>query len=177
MCPQVVAEHPDASAEEIEELLGSQWNMLNEKQKARYHTKFALVAPSPSEEDSGNLNGKKRNHTKRTQDPIEDAEVEDAPRKRLRTDRHSLRKRETFTDKTSRTGSCKAIEAASSLKSQAGFKLYFINQTYLTATKHLSDACKPLKKRHRAPAAASASLAFSKSSSPSASLTENEVKS
>ncbi|KAB0398230.1 hypothetical protein E2I00_008819 [Balaenoptera physalus] len=88
----VVAEHPDASAEEIEELLGSQWNMLNEKQKARYHTKFALVAPSPSEEDSGNLNGKKRNHTKRTQDPIEDAEVEDAPRKRLRTDRHSLRK-------------------------------------------------------------------------------------
>ncbi|KAM9086463.1 histone-lysine N-methyltransferase NSD2 isoform 1-T1 [Megaptera novaeangliae] len=159
---EVVAEHPDASAEEIEELLGSQWNMLNEKQKARYHTKFALVAPSPSEEDSGNLNGKKRNHTKRTQDPIEDAEVEDAPRKRLRTDRHSLRKRETFTDKTSRTGSCKAIEAASSLKSQA-------------ATKHLSDACKPLKKRHRAPAAASASLAFSKSSSPSASLTENEV--
>ncbi|XP_059962956.1 histone-lysine N-methyltransferase NSD2 isoform X2 [Mesoplodon densirostris] len=159
---EVVAEHPDAPAEEIEELLGSQWNMLNEKQKARYHTKFALVAPSPSEEDSGNLNGKKRNHTKRTQDPIEDAEVEDAPRKRLRTDRHSLRKRETFTDKTSRTGSCKAIEAASSLKSQA-------------ATKHLSDACKPLKKRHRAPAAASASLAFSKSSSPSASLTENEV--
>ncbi|XP_022410598.1 histone-lysine N-methyltransferase NSD2 isoform X4 [Delphinapterus leucas] len=159
---EVVAEHPDASAEEIEELLGSQWNMLNEKQKARYHTKFALMAPSPSEEDSGNLNGKKRNHTKRTQDPIEDAEVEDAPRKRLRTDRHSLRKRETFTEKTSRTGSCKAIEAASSLKSQA-------------ATKHLSDACKPLKKRHRAPAAASASLAFSKSSSPSASLTENEV--
>ncbi|XP_029091784.1 histone-lysine N-methyltransferase NSD2 isoform X7 [Monodon monoceros] len=159
---EVVAEHPDASAEEIEELLGSQWNMLNEKQKARYHTKFALMAPSPSEEDSGNLNGKKRNHTKRTQDPVEDAEVEDAPRKRLRTDRHSLRKRETFTDKTSRTGSCKAIEAASSLKSQA-------------ATKHLSDACKPLKKRHRAPAAASASLAFSKSSSPSASLTENEV--
>eukprot|EP00070_Physeter_catodon_P041348 XP_028348242.1 histone-lysine N-methyltransferase NSD2 isoform X5 [Physeter catodon] len=159
---EVVAEHPDASAEEIEELLGSQWNMLNEKQKARYHTKFALVAPSPSEEDSGNLNGKKRNHTKRTQDPIEDAEVEDVPRKRLRTDRHSLRKRETFTDKTSRTASCKAIEAASSLKSQA-------------ATKHLSDACKPLKKRHRAPAAASASLAFSKSSSPSASLTENEV--
>ncbi|XP_028348243.1 histone-lysine N-methyltransferase NSD2 isoform X5 [Physeter macrocephalus] len=159
---EVVAEHPDASAEEIEELLGSQWNMLNEKQKARYHTKFALVAPSPSEEDSGNLNGKKRNHTKRTQDPIEDAEVEDVPRKRLRTDRHSLRKRETFTDKTSRTASCKAIEAASSLKSQA-------------ATKHLSDACKPLKKRHRAPAAASASLAFSKSSSPSASLTENEL--
>lgn len=45
--------------------------------------------PSPFQ---GNLNGKKRNHTKRTQDPIEDAEVEDAPRKRLRTDRHSLRK-------------------------------------------------------------------------------------
>ena len=54
LCPQVVAEHPDASAEEIEELLASQWNMLNEKQKARYHTKFALVAPPQSEEDSGN---------------------------------------------------------------------------------------------------------------------------
>ncbi|XP_059743826.1 histone-lysine N-methyltransferase NSD2 isoform X2 [Bos taurus] len=159
---EVVAEHPDASAEEIEELLASQWNMLNEKQKARYHTKFALVAPPQSEEDSGNLNGKKRSHTKRTQGLRGDAEVEEAPRKRLRTDRHGLRKRETITDKTARTTSCKALEAASSLKSQA-------------ATKHLSDACKPLKKRHRAPAAAATTLTFSKSSSPSASLTENEV--
>ncbi|KAM9742245.1 histone-lysine N-methyltransferase NSD2 isoform 6-T7 [Dama dama] len=159
---EVVAEHPDASAEEIEELLVSQWNMLNEKQKARYHTKFALVAPPQSEEDSGNLNGKKRNHTKRTQDLSEDADVEEAPRKRLRTDRHGLRKREMITDKTARTNSCKALEAASSLKSQA-------------ATKHLSDACKPLKKRHRAPAATATTLTFSKSSSPSASLTENEL--
>lgn len=158
---EVVAEHPDASGEEIEELLGSQWDMLNEKQKARYNTKFALVASSPAEEDSGNINGKKRNHTKRTQDPTEEAEVEDAPRKRLRTDKHGLRKRETVSDKTARTSSCKAIEAASSLKSQA-------------ATKHLSDACKPLKKRNRASTAAS-STPFSKSSSPSASLTENEV--
>uniref|UniRef100_A0A452QFJ9 Nuclear receptor binding SET domain protein 2 n=1 Tax=Ursus americanus TaxID=9643 RepID=A0A452QFJ9_URSAM len=158
---EVVAEHPDASGEEIEELLGSQWDMLNEKQKARYNTKFALVASSQSEEDSGNINGKKRNHPKRTQDPTEDAEVEDAPRKRLRTDKHGLRKRETINDKTARTSSCKAIEAASSLKSQA-------------ATKHLSDACKPLKKRNRASAAAP-STPFSKSSSPSASLTENEL--
>lgn len=159
---EVVAEHPDASGEEIEELLGSQWDMLNEKQKARYNTKFALVASSQSEEDSGNVNGKKRNHTKRTQDPAEEAEVEDAPRKRLRTEKHGLRKRETVSDKTARTSSCKATEAASSLKSQA-------------ATKHLSDACKPLKKRNRASTAAS-STPFSKSSSPSASLTENEVK-
>ncbi|XP_042841068.1 histone-lysine N-methyltransferase NSD2 isoform X1 [Panthera tigris] len=158
---EVVAEHPDASAEEVKELLGSQWDMLNEKQKARYNTKFALVASPQSEEDSGNLNGKKRNHTKRTQDPPEDVEIEDAPRKRLRTDKHGLRKRETASDKTARTGSCKAMEAATSLKSQA-------------ATKHLSDACKPLKKRNRASAAASCAP-FSKSSSPSASLTENEV--
>lgn len=115
---EVVAEHPDASGEEIEELLGSQWNMLSEKQKARYHTKFALVASPQAEEDSGsslksfgeakckvfqdspkrsprprnNLNGKKRSHAKRTQDFPEDVEVEDAPRKRLRTDKHSLRK-------------------------------------------------------------------------------------
>ena len=40
----------------------------------------------------GNVNGKKRNHTKRTQDPPEDVEIEDAPRKRLRTDKHGLRK-------------------------------------------------------------------------------------
>lgn len=185
---EVVAEHPDASGEEIEELLGSQWNMLSEKQKARYHTKFALVASPQAEEDSGsslksfgeakckvfqdspkrsprprnNLNGKKRSHAKRTQDFPEDVEVEDAPRKRLRTDKHSLRKRE-ITDKVARTSSCRAIEAASSLKSQA-------------ATKNLSDACKPLKKRNRASAAASSTLGFSKSSSPSASLTENEVK-
>ncbi|XP_045330761.1 histone-lysine N-methyltransferase NSD2 isoform X4 [Leopardus geoffroyi] len=158
---EVVAEHPDASAEEVKELLGSQWDMLNEKQKARYNTKFALVASPQSEEDSGNVNGKKRNHTKRTQDPPEDVEIEDAPRKRLRTDKHGLRKRETASDKTARTGSCKATEAATSLKSQA-------------ATKHLSDACKPLKKRNRASAAASCAP-FSKSSSPSASLTENEV--
>uniref|UniRef100_A0A667H4Z1 Nuclear receptor binding SET domain protein 2 n=1 Tax=Lynx canadensis TaxID=61383 RepID=A0A667H4Z1_LYNCA len=157
---EVVAEHPDASAEEVKELLGSQWDMLNEKQKARYNTKFALVASPQPEEDSGNVNGKKRNHTKRTQDPPEDVEIEDAPRKRLRTDKHGLRKRETASDKTARTGSCKAMEAATSLKSQA-------------ATKHLSDACKPLKKRNRASAAASCAP-FSKSSSPSASLTENE---
>lgn len=53
LCAQVMAEHPDASREEIEELLGSQWNMLSEKQKARYNTKFAVWAASPSEEDSG----------------------------------------------------------------------------------------------------------------------------
>ncbi|XP_040602842.1 histone-lysine N-methyltransferase NSD2 isoform X2 [Mesocricetus auratus] len=159
---EVVAEHPDVSGEEIEELLGSQWNMLNEKQKARYNTKFSLMTSAQSEEDSGNINGKKRNHTKRTDDPPEDVDVEDAPRKRLRTDKHSLRKRETITDKTARTSSYKAIEAASSLKSQA-------------ATKNLSDACKPLKKRNRASATASSALGFSKSSSPSASLTENEL--
>ncbi|XP_055102199.1 histone-lysine N-methyltransferase NSD2 isoform X4 [Symphalangus syndactylus] len=89
---EVVAEHPDASGEEIEELLRSQWSLLSEKQRARYNTKFALVAPVQAEEDSGNVNGKKRNHTKRTQDPTEDAEAEDTPRKRLRTDKHSLRK-------------------------------------------------------------------------------------
>ncbi|XP_070256514.1 histone-lysine N-methyltransferase NSD2 isoform X2 [Myotis yumanensis] len=159
---EVMAEHPDASREEIEELLGSQWNMLSEKQKARYNTKFAVRAASPSEEDSGNLYGRKRTHPKRTPGPTGDAECEEAPRKRLRTDKQGLRKRETIADRTSRTGSCKAAEALSSLKSQA-------------ATKHLSDACKPLKKRNRTAAATPSALAFSKSSSPSASLTENEV--
>lgn len=159
---EVMAEHPDASREEIEELLGSQWNMLSEKQKARYNTKFAVRAASPSEEDSGNSYGKRRALPKRTPDPAGDAELEETPRKRLRADKQGLRKRETTADRTSRTGSCKAAEAVASLKSQA-------------APKHLADACKPLKKRSRTPAAASSALAFSKSSSPSASVTENEL--
>lgn len=50
---QVVAEHPEASGEEIEELLGSQWDMLSEKQKARYNTKFALVTSAAPGDDPG----------------------------------------------------------------------------------------------------------------------------
>ncbi|XP_048798787.1 histone-lysine N-methyltransferase NSD2 isoform X2 [Lagopus muta] len=186
---EVVAEHPDASSEEIEELLESQWNMLSEKQKARYNTKFAIVTSPKSEEDSGsslknigeakrkvfqdspkrrsrsrsNLHGNKRNQKKRTKEPTEDFEVQEAPRKRLRMDKQNNRKRETSNDKTPKTNSTKVTETSSSQKNQS-------------ATKNLSDACKPLKKRNRASAAESSTLAFSKSSSPSASLTENEVK-
>ncbi|CAI9584693.1 unnamed protein product [Staurois parvus] len=50
---EVISEHPDASSEEIEELLESQWNMLSDKQKARYNTKFAILTSPKSEEDSG----------------------------------------------------------------------------------------------------------------------------
>ncbi|XP_010014028.1 PREDICTED: histone-lysine N-methyltransferase NSD2 [Nestor notabilis] len=160
---EVVAEHPDASSEEIEELLESQWNMLSEKQKARYNTKFAIVTSPKSEEDSGNLHGNKRKQKKRTKEPTEDFEVQEAPRKRLRMDKQNNRKRETSNDKTAKTNSSKVTETSSSQKNQS-------------ATKNLSDACKPLKKRNRASAAESSTLAFSKSSSPSASLTENEVK-
>ncbi|XP_068005681.1 histone-lysine N-methyltransferase NSD2 isoform X1 [Melanerpes formicivorus] len=185
---EVVAEHPDASSEEIEELLESQWNMLSEKQKARYNTKFAIVTSPKSEEDSGssvknigeakrkvfqdspkrrsrsrsNLHGNKRNPKKRTKEPTEDFEVQEAPRKRLRMDKQNNRKRETSNDKTAKTNSAKVTETSSSQKNQS-------------ATKSLSDACKPLKKRNRASAAESSTLAFSKSSSPSASLTENEI--
>uniref|UniRef100_A0A2K6MUK8 Nuclear receptor binding SET domain protein 2 n=1 Tax=Rhinopithecus bieti TaxID=61621 RepID=A0A2K6MUK8_RHIBE len=155
---EVVAEHPDASGEEIEELLRSQWSLLSEKQRARYNTKFALVAPVQAEEDSGNVNGKKRNHTKRTQDPTEDVEVEDTPRKRLRTDKHSLRKVIVFQV-------CRPVRVYA-----AGLLV-----PLFPSTKNLSDACKPLKKRNRASTAASSALGFSKSSSPSASLTENEL--
>ncbi|KAL8202322.1 UNVERIFIED_CONTAM: hypothetical protein K2H54_010344 [Gekko kuhli] len=52
-CTLVTAEHEDASSDEIEELLESQWNMLSEKQKARYNTKFAIVTSPKSEEDTG----------------------------------------------------------------------------------------------------------------------------
>lgn len=105
----------------------------------------------------------KETKKKRTKEPTEDFEVQEAPRKRLRMDKQNNRKRETSNDKTAKTNSTKVTETSSSQKNQS-------------ATKNLSDACKPLKKRNRASAAESSTLAFSKSSSPSASLTENEVK-
>lgn len=49
----MISEHTDASSEEIEELLESQWNLLSDKQKARYNTKFAILTSPKSEEDSG----------------------------------------------------------------------------------------------------------------------------
>ncbi|XP_044304209.1 histone-lysine N-methyltransferase NSD2 isoform X1 [Varanus komodoensis] len=182
---EVIAEHPDAASDEIEELLESQWNMLSEKQKARYNTKFAIVTSPKPEEDTGssqksmgeakrkvfqespkrrsrsrsNLHGIKRKPIKRTKKPTEDFEVQEAPRKRLRMDKKNYRKRETSNDKTAKTNSAKVTETTSSQKNQSG----------------LSDACKPLKKRNRASAAESSQLAYSKSSSPTASLTENEI--
>ena len=54
--------------------------------------------------------------------------------------------------------------------------VYVMNPNCFAATKHLSDACKPLKKRSRASTPASPALALSKSVSPAASVTENEVK-
>ncbi|XP_066478512.1 histone-lysine N-methyltransferase NSD2 [Tiliqua scincoides] len=179
---EVIAEHPDASSDEIEELLESQWNMLSEKQRARYNTKFAIVTSPKSEEDTGssrksmgeakrkvfqespkrrtrtrsNLHGNKRKPIRRTKEPTEEFEV---PRKRLRMDKKNYQKRETSNDKTAKTNSAKVTETSSSQKNQSG----------------LSDACKPLKKRNRASAAESSHLAYSKTSSPSASLTENEI--
>ncbi|XP_042313013.1 histone-lysine N-methyltransferase NSD2 isoform X3 [Sceloporus undulatus] len=181
---EVITEHPEASADEIEELLESQWNMLSEKQKARYNTKFGIVTSPKSEEDTGssqknvgetkrkvfqaspkrrsrsrsNLHGNKRKPIKRTKKHTEDFEVEEAPRKKLRMDKKNYQKRETCSDKTAKTNSSKVTET-SSQKNQSG----------------LSDACKPLKKRNRASAEESSHLAYSKSSSPSTSLTENEI--
>ncbi|XP_015745314.1 histone-lysine N-methyltransferase NSD2 [Python bivittatus] len=181
---EVIAEHPDASSDEIEELLESQWNMLSEKQKARYNTKFAIVTSPKCEEDTGssqksmskakrkvyqgsrkrrsrsrsNLHGNKRKPVKRTKKPTEDFEVQEASRKRLRMDKKNYQKRERSNDKTAKTNSAKVTET-SSQKNQSG----------------LSDACKPLKKRNRASGAESSHLPYSKSSSPSASLTENEI--
>jgi hypothetical protein len=53
---------------------------------------FAVHLPCSHSSFQGNGNGKKRSHTKRADDPAEDVDVEDAPRKRLRADKHSLRK-------------------------------------------------------------------------------------
>ncbi|XP_029448352.1 histone-lysine N-methyltransferase NSD2 [Rhinatrema bivittatum] len=183
---EVIAEHPDASREEIEELLESQWNMLSDKQKARYNTKFAILTSPKPEEDSGSslknigeakrkgfqdpskrrsrsrskLHGNKRNQTKRRCERAEDAEIQEVPRKRLRMS--NQKPRETSIDKTTKTNNSKVPETASSLKNKS-------------AMNNLSDACKPLKKRNRASAAASSNLALIKSSSPTSSLTENEI--
>ncbi|XP_030046966.1 histone-lysine N-methyltransferase NSD2 [Microcaecilia unicolor] len=183
---EVIAEHPDASRDEIEELLESQWNMLSDKQKARYNTKFAILTSPRSEDDSGSslksigdakckvfqdppkrrsrfrskLRGNKRIQTKRRNERTEDAEIQEAPRKRLRM--NNQKQRETSTDKTTKSNNSKVPETASSLKNQS-------------AMNNLSDACKPLKKRIRASAASSSNLVLNKSSSPTASLTENEI--
>uniref|UniRef100_A0A8C7DXA1 Nuclear receptor binding SET domain protein 2 n=1 Tax=Naja naja TaxID=35670 RepID=A0A8C7DXA1_NAJNA len=152
---EVVAEHPEASCDEIEELLESQWNMLSEKQKTRYNTKFAIVTSPKCEEDTGNLYGNKRKPVKRTRKPTEGFEVQEASRKRLRMDKKNYQKVIMFL----------AYLGVSHL----------VNHNYFTPTTGLSDACKPLKKRNRASGPDSSHLPYSKSSSPSASLTENEV--
>ncbi|XP_069833394.1 histone-lysine N-methyltransferase NSD2 [Dendropsophus ebraccatus] len=176
---EVISEHPDASSEEIEELLESQWNMLSDKQKARYNTKFAIITSPKSEEDSGattktageakrsafqelpkrrsrsrsRLHGNTRNHIEadKGKAPDEDA----APRKRLRT--HIQKQAEISSDKVSKN--CRGRESIP-VKSQS--------------VHNLSDACKPLKKRNRNSDLASVPLAVSKSSSP-LSMIENEV--
>ncbi|KAG8453397.1 hypothetical protein GDO86_000139 [Hymenochirus boettgeri] len=147
---EVISEHPDASNEEIEELLESQWNMLSDKQKARYNTKFAILTSPKSEEDSGRLHGNKRNHLK-THSQSDEAEIQEAPRKRLRM--HNVKQREASTSPKTR--------ASAPVKTPP-------------AIYSLSDACKPLKKRNRNSAVDSISLTVIKSSSP-VSLTENEV--
>ncbi|XP_075427197.1 histone-lysine N-methyltransferase NSD2 isoform X1 [Ascaphus truei] len=179
---EVKNEHPDASGEEIEELLESQWNMLSDKQKARYNTKFAIVSSPKPEEDSGasqknigknkrkvlqespkrrtrsrsRLHGNKRNHIKTTRKRAEETEIQEAPRKRLRI--LNRKQGEASNEKPQRL--CRARETAP-VKSQP-------------AMHNLSDACKPLKKRNRNSTVGSVTQAVSKSSSP-VSLTENEV--
>ncbi|XP_063313745.1 histone-lysine N-methyltransferase NSD2 isoform X1 [Pelobates fuscus] len=177
---EVINEHPDASAEEIEELLESQWNMLSDKQKARYNTKFAIVT-SPKPEDSGTstknmlevkrnllqelpqrnsrsrskLHGNKRNHIKRTRKRVEDYEIKETPRKRLRV--NIQKQKETTNEKPHRA--CRSRDT-SSIRSKTGMH-------------SLSDDCKPLKKRNRNSRIGCATLAVTKSSLVS--LTENEV--
>ncbi|KAM4809652.1 histone-lysine N-methyltransferase NSD2 [Rhinophrynus dorsalis] len=148
---EVINEHPDASGEEIEELLESQWNMLSDKQKARYNTKFAILTSPKSEDDSGSLHGNKRNQLKMTRKRADQAETPEVPRKRLRI--HNNKQSET-------SKSPKARESAQ-MKNQS-------------AMHNLSDSCKPLKKRNRNSVMGSSLHSASKSSSP-VSLTENEV--
>ncbi|XP_077136304.1 histone-lysine N-methyltransferase NSD2 isoform X2 [Ranitomeya variabilis] len=175
---EVISEHPDASSEEIEELLESQWNMLSDKQKARYNTKFAIITSPKSEEDSGTKQKSATEDVERnvceerperrsrsrlhenTRSHIEaDGKAPDeeaAPRKRLRT--QTQKNVETNNEKSSRP--CRSRESAP-VRTQ-------------TAVHNLSDACKPLKKRTRNSDLASVTLAASKSSSP-VSMIENEV--
>ncbi|XP_073467023.1 histone-lysine N-methyltransferase NSD2 isoform X1 [Aquarana catesbeiana] len=176
---EVISEHTDASSEEIEELLESQWNLLSDKQKARYNTKFAILTSPKSEEDSGStpkdagvikrniiqespkrrsrsrsrLHGNTGNHTKMDSKLTDD---EDGPRKRLRT--HSQKQVESSNEKSSK--SCRGRERAP-VKAQP-------------AASNLSDACKPLKKRTRNSDLGSVARGARKSLSP-LSLADNEV--
>uniref|UniRef100_H3AR77 Histone-lysine N-methyltransferase NSD2 n=1 Tax=Latimeria chalumnae TaxID=7897 RepID=H3AR77_LATCH len=158
---EVVAEHPDASGEEIEELLESQWNMLSEKQRARYNTKFSIVTPrvEPNSPERNSAKGKQR---KRPLEVTEDTATQEAPKKRLRHDSQNQNKGKHSKPKSSADSGAKATETVASLNKQS-------------AISKLADACKPLKKRNRSSAAESP--APSKSSSPSNTLTENETPS
>ncbi|KAM4706581.1 histone-lysine N-methyltransferase NSD2 [Discoglossus pictus] len=178
---EVINEHPDASSEEIEELLESQWNMLSDKQKARYNTKFAILTSPKPEEDSGaslksiretkrnvlqesperksrsrsRVHGNNGTHIQTLRRRAEETKIKEAPRKRLRMQNN--KKREASKEKATKV--CRTREIVP-LKNQPGIH-------------HLSDSCKPLKKRNRS-SIVSIPLTASKTSSP-VSLTENEV--
>ncbi|XP_078534736.1 histone-lysine N-methyltransferase NSD2 [Lissotriton helveticus] len=179
---EVINEHPDSTNEEIEELLESQWTMLSPKQKARYNTKFGIVASPKKDEDSGSslktvgevtfqscedsssrssrarskIHENKRKQMKKT--PAKKEEKIEKPRKRLQM--NNRKPREKFHVKATKIKKSKTAETTSSKKKQS-------------AMNNLPDACKPLKKRKRVSAAMPSSL--SKTSSPSSSPSDHEI--
>ncbi|XP_068132273.1 histone-lysine N-methyltransferase NSD2 isoform X2 [Hyperolius riggenbachi] len=151
---EVISEHPDASSEEIEELLESQWNLLSDKQKARYNTKFAILTSPKSEEDSGRLDGNAGNQTKTHRKSTDD---EEAPRKRLRI--HNQKQVETSKGKPSK--SCRSRESAR-VKAQSA------------AARSRSQPCKPVKKKNHGSAFSSVTHVARKRPSHMI-LAENEI--
>ncbi|XP_043918229.1 histone-lysine N-methyltransferase NSD2 [Protopterus annectens] len=166
---EVVSEHPDASGEEIEELLESQWNMLSDKQKARYNTKFAMVTSPESKKFEGKLGSPEvdqpRRQSKRTCPSAEESEI---LRKRSRCDDQS-QKVESSSGRPTRT---RSFGDKGSKVSQ-----FATPQNSQSAVSKLSDSCKPLKKRTGTSGTGSPFYESRKSSSPAASLNGNETSS
>uniref|UniRef100_A0A4W3GW55 Histone-lysine N-methyltransferase NSD2 n=1 Tax=Callorhinchus milii TaxID=7868 RepID=A0A4W3GW55_CALMI len=153
---EVSEEHPDASSEEIEELLESQWAMLSDKQRARYNTKFSLVTPV-TDHKSPAASGKNRSSMKIV-DYREDSPERIGSNRRLKRDYYEDEK--------------VLIDLKSIFKICFSQLLFTFNEKDISK---LSDACKPLKKRSRASTTETLAPAVSKNPSPLTVFTENET--
>ncbi|XP_072898376.1 histone-lysine N-methyltransferase NSD2 [Hemitrygon akajei] len=198
---ELTEERPDASAEEIEELLESQWALLSDKQRARYNTKFSIVTPvtehkSPS---SGS------NFRTGSPGPTRRRVLQDSPKRTTRSSvtSESTRQRRISRkvidyreDSPERISTSKRLkrsyhedekydfsktdqaEACGSDGIETGETLPTYTNTSQSSQSEiskLSDACKPLKKRSRASTAETLVPAVSKNPSPLTVLTENET--
>ncbi|XP_072353597.1 histone-lysine N-methyltransferase NSD2-like isoform X1 [Scyliorhinus torazame] len=196
---ELAEEHPDASGEEIEELLESQWAMLSDKQRARYNTKFSIVTPIAEHKSpvlgSGFLAGSpgptRRKVLQESPKRTTRSSVSSESTRQRRLSRKIIDYRE---DSPERGGSSKRLkrnyyvdekyefnntgqaEICGSDGVEAGeASVKNASQNSQSDISKLSDACKPLKKRSRASTAETLMPAVNKNPSPLTVFTENET--